>query len=115
MYKSCIFNSIHIFVNLRAQSEASEPYFRSVSQDTLKGIVKRLEKFHDVLLNPPKKRPVVTPSFSFEIPFGESRLNVCRLLATIVDTMDFETHLRLIELNTLNVMLVSPISLIIMH
>ncbi|XP_048401473.1 serine/threonine-protein phosphatase 6 regulatory subunit 3 isoform X5 [Stegostoma tigrinum] len=77
----------------------------SVSNSTLQAIRQRLKDFHQILLEPPKKSAMKTTWGILETPVGNTRLNVVRLVASLLQTNTFSINEELVELNTMDVLL----------
>ncbi|XP_069755771.1 serine/threonine-protein phosphatase 6 regulatory subunit 3 isoform X3 [Narcine bancroftii] len=77
----------------------------SVSNNTLQAIKERLKDFHQILLEPPKKSPMKTTWGILNAPVGNTRLNVIRLIASLLQTNIFSINAELVELNTMDVLL----------
>ncbi|XP_062917894.1 serine/threonine-protein phosphatase 6 regulatory subunit 3-A-like isoform X4 [Mobula hypostoma] len=77
----------------------------SVSNNTLQAIRKRLKDFHQILLEPPKKSPMKTTWGILNTPVGNTRLNVVRLVASLLQTNTYSINAELVELNTMDVLL----------
>lgn len=78
---------------------------QKVTQSTVKTIQKRLKDFHNLLINPPKKRQIVTTFGVLEQPLGNTRLQVARLLAAVISTNNTDAMQELIDLDTMQVLL----------
>ncbi|KAF4519046.1 hypothetical protein B566_EDAN001632 [Ephemera danica] len=85
-------------------SEGCEEQQRT-AHNTARAILPHLAELHDALLHPPKKNAVRTTAGVLDPPLGNTRLQVARLLVALIATQDMETHARLAELGTLNVLL----------
>ncbi|XP_048462833.1 serine/threonine-protein phosphatase 6 regulatory subunit 3 isoform X3 [Rhincodon typus] len=77
----------------------------SVSNSTLQAIRQRLKDFHQILLEPPKKSAMKTTWGILETPVGNTRLNVVRLVASLLQTNTLSINEELVELNTMDVLL----------
>ncbi|XP_051885599.1 serine/threonine-protein phosphatase 6 regulatory subunit 3 isoform X4 [Pristis pectinata] len=77
----------------------------SVSNSTLQAIRERLKDFHQILLEPPKKSPMKTTWGILNTPVGNTRLNVVRLIASLLQTNTYSINAELVELNTMDVLL----------
>ncbi|MGH0122305.1 UNVERIFIED_CONTAM: hypothetical protein FKN15_033322, partial [Acipenser sinensis] len=75
----------------------------SVNQSVLDAIKPRLKHFHELLLEPPKKNVMKTTWGVLDPPVGNTRLNVIRLVASLLQTNTHIINLELIELNTVGV------------
>ncbi|XP_060694876.1 serine/threonine-protein phosphatase 6 regulatory subunit 3-B-like isoform X3 [Hemiscyllium ocellatum] len=115
--ESAIVNCIQIFLTLL---ETRRPAFEgqleicptgmnhaafSVSNSTLQAIRQRLKDFHQILLEPPKKSAMKTTWGILETPVGNTRLNVVRLVASLLQTNTLSINEELVELNTMDVLL----------
>uniref|UniRef100_A0A4W3JCV0 Protein phosphatase 6, regulatory subunit 3 n=1 Tax=Callorhinchus milii TaxID=7868 RepID=A0A4W3JCV0_CALMI len=115
--ESAIVNSIQILLTLL---ETRRPAFEgqleicpsgmnhtafSVSNSTLQAIRQRLKDFHHLLLEPPKKTAMKTTWGVLDPPVGNTRLNVVRLVASLLQTNTHSINVELIELDTINVLL----------
>ncbi|XP_059476903.1 serine/threonine-protein phosphatase 6 regulatory subunit 2 isoform X2 [Neocloeon triangulifer] len=86
-------------------SEHNEERELSCQSNICKAMVPRLKDLHDVLLHPPKKSAIQTTAEHLDPPFGNTRLQVCRLISALVATQDVEVLTTLSELGTLSVLL----------
>ncbi|XP_076878440.1 serine/threonine-protein phosphatase 6 regulatory subunit 3 isoform X2 [Brachyhypopomus gauderio] len=77
----------------------------SVNQSILEAVRPRLKDFHQLLLEPPKKAPLKTTWGVLDPPVGNTRLNVVRLVATLLQTGTHVINQELINLNILGVIL----------
>ncbi|XP_067850101.1 serine/threonine-protein phosphatase 6 regulatory subunit 3 isoform X2 [Heptranchias perlo] len=77
----------------------------SVSNSTLQAIRQRLKDFHQILLEPPKKSAMKTTWGVLDTPVGNTRLNVVRLVASLLQTNTHGINSELVELNTMDVLL----------
>ncbi|XP_032894813.1 serine/threonine-protein phosphatase 6 regulatory subunit 3 isoform X2 [Amblyraja radiata] len=77
----------------------------SVSNSTLQAIRERLKDFHQILLEPPKKSPMKMTWGILNTPVGNTRLNVVRLVASLLQTNTYSINAELVELNTIDVLL----------
>lgn len=76
-----------------------------VVESTLKEIQKRLKDFHNLLLDPPKKASILTTVGLLEPPLGNTRLQVTRLLATLISIGGGELAQEVISLGTMSVLI----------
>lgn len=76
-----------------------------VRNNIVEAVTLRLKDFHDLLLNPPKKSPILTTVGRLEPPLGNTRLQVVRLLAVLIPSGHDQLHGQLISLGTFQVML----------
>lgn len=86
----------------------SHPSF-SVNHSILEAVRPRLKDFHQLLLEPPKKNMMKTTWGVLDPPVGNTRLNVVRLVASLLQSNTHSINTELINLNTLGVILVSTI------
>ncbi|KAL4593332.1 serine/threonine-protein phosphatase 6 regulatory subunit 3 isoform X1, partial [Arapaima gigas] len=77
----------------------------SVNQSVLEAVKLRLKHFHQLLLEPPKKNVMKTTWGVLDPPVGNARLNVVRLVASLLQTNTHIINLELIDLNTFGVIL----------
>ncbi|XP_041052784.1 serine/threonine-protein phosphatase 6 regulatory subunit 3 isoform X1 [Carcharodon carcharias] len=77
----------------------------SVSNSTLQAIRQRLKDFHQLLLEPPKKSAMKTTWGVLETPVGNTRLNVVRLVASLLQTNTHSINAEFVKLNTMEVLL----------
>ncbi|XP_078076788.1 serine/threonine-protein phosphatase 6 regulatory subunit 3 isoform X5 [Mustelus asterias] len=77
----------------------------SVSNSTLQAIRQRLKDFHQILLEPPKKSAMKTTWGVLDTPVGNTRLNVVRLVASLLQTNTHSINAELVKLNTMEVLL----------
>uniref|UniRef100_A0A4W4GLU8 Protein phosphatase 6, regulatory subunit 3 n=1 Tax=Electrophorus electricus TaxID=8005 RepID=A0A4W4GLU8_ELEEL len=73
----------------------------SVNQSILEAVRPRLKDFHQLLLEPPKKTPLKTTWGLLDPPVGNTRLNVVRLVASLLQTSNHIINQELINLNLL--------------
>lgn len=78
---------------------------QKVTQSTVKTIQKRLKDFHNILIDPPKKRQIETTFGVLEQPLGNTRLQITKLLAAVISTNNTDAVQELINLDTLQVLL----------
>lgn len=78
---------------------------QKVTQSTIKVIKRRLKDFHNLLIDPPKKRPIQTTFGILEQPLGNTRLQVTKLIAGVISTNETDVLQELIELDTMQVLL----------
>ncbi|XP_060244823.1 serine/threonine-protein phosphatase 6 regulatory subunit 2 isoform X2 [Meriones unguiculatus] len=79
------------------------PY--SVSSSILQGIEPWLKNFHQLLLNPPKKKAILTTIGVLEEPLGNARLHGARLMAALLHTNTPSINQELCRLNTMDLLL----------
>ncbi|XP_028609553.1 serine/threonine-protein phosphatase 6 regulatory subunit 2 isoform X2 [Grammomys surdaster] len=79
------------------------PY--SVSSSVLRGIEPWLKNFHQLLLNPPKKKAILTTIGVLEEPLGNARLHGARLMAALLHTNTPSINQELCRLNTMDLLL----------
>ncbi|KAF7245367.1 Serine/threonine-protein phosphatase 6 regulatory subunit 3 [Varanus komodoensis] len=77
----------------------------SVNKSVLEAIKVRLVSFHELLLEPPKKSVMKTTWGVLDPPVGNTRLNVIRLISSLLQTNTNSVNLELIELNSIGVIL----------
>ncbi|XP_069480212.1 serine/threonine-protein phosphatase 6 regulatory subunit 3 isoform X3 [Ambystoma mexicanum] len=77
----------------------------SVSKSVLEAIRTRLKCFHDLLLAPPNISVMKMTWGILDPPVGNTRLNVIRLICSLLQTNTPDINLVLIELNTIGVIL----------
>uniref|UniRef100_A0A8B9JEX4 Protein phosphatase 6, regulatory subunit 3 n=1 Tax=Astyanax mexicanus TaxID=7994 RepID=A0A8B9JEX4_ASTMX len=77
----------------------------SVNQSILDAVRPRLKDFHQLLLEPPKKTVLKTTWGVLDPPVGNTRLNVVRLVASLLQTNTHIINQELINLNMLGVIL----------
>uniref|UniRef100_A0A3Q0SHG3 Protein phosphatase 6, regulatory subunit 3 n=1 Tax=Amphilophus citrinellus TaxID=61819 RepID=A0A3Q0SHG3_AMPCI len=82
----------------------SHPSF-SVNHSILEAVRPRLKDFHQLLLEPPKKNMMKTTWGVLDPPVGNTRLNVVRLVASLLQSNTHSINAELINLNTLGVIL----------
>lgn len=82
----------------------SHPSF-SVNHSILEAVRPRLKDFHQLLLEPPKKNVMKTTWGVLDPPVGNTRLNVVRLVASLLQSNTHSINTELINLNTLGVIL----------
>lgn len=75
--------------------------------NTLMALTPRLKDLHDILVNPPKQhyRPMPTSLGPLEVPLGNSRLQVARLVAALLHTNSHAINSVLVDLGTIGVLL----------
>lgn len=77
----------------------------SVSSSILQGIEPWLKNFHQLLLNPPKKKAILTTIGVLEEPLGNARLHGARLMAALLHTNTPSINQELCRLNTMDLLL----------
>ncbi|XP_038934799.1 serine/threonine-protein phosphatase 6 regulatory subunit 2 isoform X8 [Rattus norvegicus] len=77
----------------------------SVSSSILHGIEPWLKNFHQLLLNPPKKKAILTTIGVLEEPLGNARLHGARLMAALLHTNTPSINQELCRLNTMDLLL----------
>nr|XP_020468333.1 serine/threonine-protein phosphatase 6 regulatory subunit 3 isoform X3 [Monopterus albus] len=82
----------------------SHPSF-SVNHSILEAVKPQLKDFHQLLLEPPKKSVMKTTWGVLDPPVGNTRLNVVRLVASLLQSNTHSINIELISLNTLGVIL----------
>uniref|UniRef100_A0A8B9FV82 Serine/threonine-protein phosphatase 6 regulatory subunit 3 n=1 Tax=Amazona collaria TaxID=241587 RepID=A0A8B9FV82_9PSIT len=73
----------------------------SVNKSVLEAIKARLSSFHELLLEPPKKSVMKTTWGVLDPPVGNTRLNVIRLISSLLQTNTSSVNQELIELNSI--------------
>uniref|UniRef100_A0A6Q2XH29 Protein phosphatase 6, regulatory subunit 2b n=1 Tax=Esox lucius TaxID=8010 RepID=A0A6Q2XH29_ESOLU len=74
-------------------------YERCVNSSVLQAIRPHLTHYHQLLLEPPKQTPMLTSLGVLEVPLGNCRLHVARLMASLLVTLELCT------LDTVNLLL----------
>ncbi|XP_075998344.1 serine/threonine-protein phosphatase 6 regulatory subunit 3 isoform X2 [Genypterus blacodes] len=82
----------------------SHPSF-SVNRSILEAVRPRLKDVHQLLLEPPKKNVMKTTWGVLDPPVGNTRLNVVRLVASLLQSNTHSINTELINLNTLGIIL----------
>nr|XP_033813890.1 serine/threonine-protein phosphatase 6 regulatory subunit 2 isoform X4 [Geotrypetes seraphini] len=77
----------------------------TVSRSILQGIEPRLKDFHELLLHPPQKTPILTTIGVLEEPLGNARLHVARLIAALLHTNTVSVNQELCHLSTVDLLL----------
>ncbi|XP_053518879.1 serine/threonine-protein phosphatase 6 regulatory subunit 3 isoform X13 [Artibeus jamaicensis] len=77
----------------------------SVNKSVLEAIRGRLGSFHELLLEPPKKSVMKTTWGVLDPPVGNTRLNVIRLISSLLQTNTSSINGDLMELNSIGVIL----------
>ncbi|XP_047403939.1 serine/threonine-protein phosphatase 6 regulatory subunit 2 isoform X2 [Sciurus carolinensis] len=77
----------------------------AVSSGVLHGIQPRLKDFHQLLLNPPKKKAILTTIGILEEPLGSARLHGARLVAALLHTNTPSINQELCRLSTMDLLL----------
>uniref|UniRef100_A0A8C7IZI9 Protein phosphatase 6, regulatory subunit 2b n=1 Tax=Oncorhynchus kisutch TaxID=8019 RepID=A0A8C7IZI9_ONCKI len=93
---------------------------RCVNSSILQAIQPHLTHYHQLLLDPPRVTPMLTSLGVLEVPLGNCRLHVARLMASLLQTTNTSYYiccnntiynntvtLELCRLNTINILLVS--------
>ncbi|CAB3389172.1 Hypothetical predicted protein [Cloeon dipterum] len=109
--ESAIVGGVAVLLTLletsRIPSEDSpEKNERFCQSNICKAIVPRLKDLQDVLLNPPKKAAITTTAEHLDPPFGNTRLQICRLITALAATREAQVLSTLAELGTFGVLLV---------
>ncbi|KAL0968353.1 hypothetical protein UPYG_G00265760 [Umbra pygmaea] len=91
---------------------------RCVNSSILQAIQPQLTHYHQLLLEPPKRNPMLTSLGVLEVPLGNCRLHVARLMASLLQTTNTTYYtccnnstskstvtLELCRLNTINLLL----------
>ncbi|XP_071942645.1 serine/threonine-protein phosphatase 6 regulatory subunit 3-like isoform X2 [Antedon mediterranea] len=71
----------------------------------LKGLLPKLCQIHDILVDPPKHPPMPTTTGQLDPPFGNSRLQVSKLIASLLVTNSPLINSELSRLGTMKVLL----------
>ncbi|XP_020790370.2 serine/threonine-protein phosphatase 6 regulatory subunit 2 [Boleophthalmus pectinirostris] len=115
--ESCIVNGIQVLLTLLEIRRPvvdgvmdAQGFERSylVNSSILLAIEPHLKHFHQLLLEPPKKSPVLTSLGMLEDPLGNTRLHVARLVASLLYTSSSSHAVvaqELCRLNTMNLLL----------
>ncbi|XP_062861308.1 serine/threonine-protein phosphatase 6 regulatory subunit 2 isoform X2 [Trichomycterus rosablanca] len=77
----------------------------TVNNSILLGIQPYLKHYHHLLLNPPKKCSMLTTLGILEEPFGNARLQACRLIVALLNTHAPRIHHELCQLDIINLLL----------
>ncbi|XP_020036868.2 serine/threonine-protein phosphatase 6 regulatory subunit 2 isoform X2 [Castor canadensis] len=77
----------------------------AVRSSVLHGIEPWLKDFHQLLLNPPKKKAILTTIGVLEEPLGNARLHGARLMAALLHTNTPSINQELCRLNTMDLLL----------
>uniref|UniRef100_A0A4W3JQT9 Protein phosphatase 6 regulatory subunit 1 n=1 Tax=Callorhinchus milii TaxID=7868 RepID=A0A4W3JQT9_CALMI len=72
---------------------------------TLQAIKSRLQDFHQLLLEPPKKSKIVTTWGFLDPPLGNTRVHVVKLVTSMLQVNNSEVNQELMQLNTLDTLL----------
>uniref|UniRef100_A0A8C2YXI2 Protein phosphatase 6 regulatory subunit 2 n=1 Tax=Cyclopterus lumpus TaxID=8103 RepID=A0A8C2YXI2_CYCLU len=102
--ESCIINGIQVILTLL---EIRRPGFErsyTVNSSILLAIQPHLIHFHQLLLEPPKRNPMLTSLGVLEEPLGNTRLHVARLVASLLYTSSASHAVVAQELCRLNTM-----------
>uniref|UniRef100_A0A673BYR0 Protein phosphatase 6, regulatory subunit 2b n=1 Tax=Sphaeramia orbicularis TaxID=375764 RepID=A0A673BYR0_9TELE len=102
--ESCIINGIQVLLTLL---EIRRPGFErsyTVNSSILLAIQPHLKHFHQLLLDPPKRNPMLTTLGVLEEPLGNTRLHVARLVASLLYTSSASHAVVAQELCRLNTM-----------
>ncbi|GAB1299724.1 Serine/threonine-protein phosphatase 6 regulatory subunit 2 [Apodemus speciosus] len=114
--ESCLVSGMQVLLALleprRVGTEGSVDSFSqglerscSVSSSILCGIEPWLKNFHQLLLNPPKKKAILTTIGVLEEPLGNARLHGARLMAALLHTNTPSINQELCRLNTMDLLL----------
>ncbi|XP_023558236.1 serine/threonine-protein phosphatase 6 regulatory subunit 2 isoform X3 [Octodon degus] len=114
--ESCLVSGMQVLLALleprRAGTEGLVDSFsqglersHTVSSSVLNGIEPRLKDFHQLLLNPPKKKAILTTIGVLEEPLGNARLHGARLMAALLSTSTPSINQELCRLNTMDLLL----------
>uniref|UniRef100_A0A8C2YXJ7 Protein phosphatase 6 regulatory subunit 2 n=1 Tax=Cyclopterus lumpus TaxID=8103 RepID=A0A8C2YXJ7_CYCLU len=99
--ESCIINGIQVILTLL---EIRRPRSYTVNSSILLAIQPHLIHFHQLLLEPPKRNPMLTSLGVLEEPLGNTRLHVARLVASLLYTSSASHAVVAQELCRLNTM-----------
>lgn len=115
--ESCIVNGIQVLLTLLEIRRPvvdgvmdAQGFERSytVNSSILLAVQPHLTHFHQLLLDPPKRDPLLTPLGVWEEPLGNTRLHVARLVASLLYTSSSSHAVvaqELCRLNTMDVLL----------
>ncbi|XP_036375745.1 serine/threonine-protein phosphatase 6 regulatory subunit 2-like [Megalops cyprinoides] len=114
--EACIVNGTQVLLTLLETRRpgveglmdlCSQGFERSytVNSSILHGIEPHLEEFHQLLLEPPKKSAILTTIGVLEVPLGNARLQVARLVAALLHTSTPSISQELCRLNTMDLLL----------
>ncbi|XP_010632555.1 serine/threonine-protein phosphatase 6 regulatory subunit 2 isoform X3 [Fukomys damarensis] len=114
--ESCLISGMQVLLALleprRAGTEGLVDSFsqglersHTVCSSVLNGIEPRLKDFHQLLLNPPKKKAMLTTIGVLEEPLGNARLHGARLMAALLHTNTPSINQELCRLNTMDLLL----------
>ncbi|XP_069494295.1 serine/threonine-protein phosphatase 6 regulatory subunit 1 isoform X2 [Ambystoma mexicanum] len=97
------------YCNMDGQLEMNPPELDFISSQasvgTLVTIKDNLRKFHQLLLEPPKKASLQTTWGILDPPLGNTRLNVVKLVASSLNANNEALNQELMDLGTMNVIL----------
>uniref|UniRef100_A0A4W3J863 Protein phosphatase 6 regulatory subunit 1 n=1 Tax=Callorhinchus milii TaxID=7868 RepID=A0A4W3J863_CALMI len=99
--ESVIVNGIQVLLTLLETHHACS----QVSTGTLQAIKSRLQDFHQLLLEPPKKSKIVTTWGFLDPPLGNTRVHVVKLVTSMLQVNNSEVNQELMQLNTLDTLL----------
>ncbi|XP_050314209.1 serine/threonine-protein phosphatase 6 regulatory subunit 3 isoform X2 [Anthonomus grandis grandis] len=91
-------------VNINYEAADME-HKQKIIKNTTEAIAGVVKEFHMLLLEPPKKNPVLTTVGTLDPPLGNTRLQIIKLLSSIVSTNYGNLHEQLIDLGTFPVLL----------
>lgn len=76
-------------------------------KNVLTAICPRLKDFHSILVDPPKQRFEVMPTTagSLDPPLGNTRLQTCRLISSLLSRNNHEINIELAQLGTIGLLL----------
>ncbi|KAG7456165.1 hypothetical protein MATL_G00248820 [Megalops atlanticus] len=114
--EACIVNGTQVLLTLLETRRpgveglmdlCSQGFERSytVNSSILQGIQPHLKDFHQLLLDPPKKSPILTTIGVLEEPLGNARLHIARLVAALLQTSTPSINQELCRLNTMDLLL----------
>ncbi|KAK5642731.1 hypothetical protein RI129_008898 [Pyrocoelia pectoralis] len=109
--ESCIVGGIQVLLTLldingMGCEEPKEMIERKkIQYSTTLAVLERLSDFQSLLLDPPKKKPIVTTLGLLDPPLGNTRLQITKLIATLISTKNSEVIQKLIKLGTFKVLL----------
>ncbi|KAJ8945940.1 hypothetical protein NQ318_016768 [Aromia moschata] len=107
VYQSSIpkFNSQNMY-NSNISEEASDiEQKQKIIFNTSQTIRTRIKDFHNLLLDPPYKAPIMTTVGTINLPLGNTRLQVTKLLATVISSNNEELLNELESIGTFPVLL----------
>ncbi|XP_064629583.1 serine/threonine-protein phosphatase 6 regulatory subunit 3-like isoform X2 [Lineus longissimus] len=93
--------------NQETMTQLDEERLQQGIHNTLQALIPRLKDIHNLLVEPPKQYYNTMPTTlgSLDPPLGNTRLQVSRLIATVVATNTSSVDLELVNLGTIKVLL----------